>query len=514
MSQKAAVSEQPSTPTDLSNTARDDGYCREIDDLYARSAHKVIGRMAASFLDAEMICPIELLHGYRHALKLSNSGTMLTGFVQQVAIAQVKGTKKPVGERVRELFALTDSALLRVKKLSEEIGTKPPSMALLNALSAVTASAKIKPSLVVLTAHLADAQGWTDKIDRLITLFDGAPGPAAEADFDQMLGDILGRPAALASVLGPVNTPEGRIRQVVALIRNEDLPEGLSKLPVPAQLDRLSQLLRRRALPASRKALGIQAVRVLAGGKSLASTVPIEEFRAIRRVAILMASGSMGGIDDDVRPLLEQRMGRVVTPENLAELTADTPELADKLGRAIDLLDGAVGAGPRGIALNFLNHLFGHRDFERDMRPSAPGQAEKIRALQQLLTRANLHDTRRSNYIDRLGALLQAPKAKAAQYAEPAPAEYVLLGGKKIPLLQWTADTLMFGALERPLAPGQQLQVSICVRTGQGEVMLKAEATVAHYEGGYASANYSCPDPAQSGLISAHFAAKANPPKS
>ncbi|MBM3601879.1 MAG: hypothetical protein FJX35_27100 [Alphaproteobacteria bacterium] len=477
-------------------------------DLYGSAALGAIGRIAAPYLDQAQVTQTELLHDYGHAVKLANAGTTLTGFVQQAAIEQVKVTGGPVAERVRELFGFTDAALSQAKALTDELAGAPPlTTERLNQLAPMGAAR----ANAALTRHLADAPGWRDKIERILALFGPALAPPAEKLLDDLLAEILSRPAALTAVLDPAPTAETRITLLIMMVRREPLPPPLPAEAAPLR-DRFAGLMAQRELPACRAVMTTQAVRQLIQAQTVAARQPLAEFQALRRLLALFERGGLDLHGEDIGALFAKRMGNVVTLESLDELIGPTKGLVEKLARVVQLIDQVVGPLPREVLINYLKYLFDHRDVARDITTHIEdhvAQAARVELLMRLLAASSVPDVRKHRYLEILKPALERLRGadrRTGLRAAAVASDYVIIEAVKVPLRNWSAIGLLFGPIQGTVNPGQHFRIGVRVRTHRGNVLFDAEANIVRCENGMVAAKYRCLGHAEEQIIQAHFA--------
>lgn len=493
----------PSAPS----ARRDPSYCRAPADIYATAARRVAARAAASYLDQVQLTPLELLHHHEHATKFANAGTTLTAAVQQVAIEQVKATGQSVSERVRELFTYTDAALVLSKSLSEAQASSPALT--VERLNELAASEDTKPAYAALAKHLADATTWPQKIERIVALLAPALSAPAEILLDELLAEVMNRPAALNAVLDPAATAEARIILLIAMLRREPIPGEPSPLR-----DLVAGVLARRELPICRIAMTTLALRDLATSHRLTSSKPDEELGGIRRVAAAFGKGGLKVSDEMVNKFIEKRYSRAVTMETLPELVSQSAPLAFKIDRLVELVDQVVGATPREVLLKYLKFLFEQRDFEKDImtgKDDATVEA-KLEAMIKRFENSTMPQTRRAHYLEQLRGVLNKIRSgdrRNGGRAGAAAADYVMFDGERVPLRNWSTVGLLFGPVAAQLKPDQKLRVVVRVRTDRGPLQFDAEATVVRSQDGEVAAKYQCVNQSHDKIIQGHFARRA-----
>ncbi|MSP88115.1 MAG: hypothetical protein EXQ92_04780 [Alphaproteobacteria bacterium] len=485
---------------------RDKSLCRDAPDLYSSDARKLIGRIAAAFLDEKRLIPTELLHSYPHALALADAGTTLTGYVQQVAIAQVKDTNKPVGDRVRELFTYTDAALQVARGLSE-VAAAAPALTVQRLGELAANEDDLKPAYAALAHHLAGAAGWEEKMSRVVALFAGAATPAVPL-LDQVLAEFLARAPALALVLAGAPNAEARIVGLLALARREAVPDGV---PLRTQL---AALFARIALPACHAVLIDHAMQDLAANHGLTTGKPADELDAMRRVKAAFGRGGLPLPEAVIAALIDKRMTRAVTTETLADLVGQTAPMMFRLERTIELIGRVSGIAPREILLKYPRFLIEQRDLAKELEPSRlddEAHNARLDKLVQSLLEANVPAARKETFLERLRAAVVQARSGGKGRGPAQPGDFVMIKESRMTLHNWSAIGLLFGPVAAgiQIAPPQQVRVTVSVRTDRGPLTFDADATVMRIDDGEVAAKYKCIKQADDKIIKGYFERRA-----
>ncbi|HEX9461725.1 MAG TPA: hypothetical protein VGB82_03925 [Alphaproteobacteria bacterium] len=339
----------PSAPT----------ICREPNDLFAANAKRVIGRLCREFLDKSILTPTELLHAPDKQQEYLNRGTEYQAAVQKAAMAQAQAARQNVAQRVRELYNVVDGA---VRDTAERLKAKPPS-AIEPAGFAAFVDAARKAELTeahdlfvnaALTLYLAPAKTWTEKIDRLRALADGATEAAVVLPLiDEVLSEIVESKAALRELFGPSETM-GRFLEALA---------DMLVAPQPATMDipearRLREMISRHPLPETRAALLRQLRRSLEAKTPLASGAPPADLNAhLRLLDVLIKAGDATGGENTI-DLFGQRLPRVLSVDTLSAALRALPKVDDKLVRALEIHRRLATSPGRLQVRQYVEYLF------------------------------------------------------------------------------------------------------------------------------------------------------------
>src|SRR5579864_4343483 len=183
--------------------------CVTPQDLYNLHARDRIGRLLEGWLARHKATPFELLHRADLLEKLEAAGNELQHAVQKIAVPEAQARGLSVHELIRSFQTLIERSITRVIR-DTRAGRfpvfEPPSFA-----PAIDRATKDAEPLYVLAGgvagYLSTAQGWGDKVMRLLDLADAAPqeprarGLAFQV-LQQPLAEILESRAALSELLG------------------------------------------------------------------------------------------------------------------------------------------------------------------------------------------------------------------------------------------------------------------------------------------------------------------------
>lgn len=409
----------PPTPT----------ICRAPSDLYAANARRAIGRLCRDFLDGVMLTPTELLYSPEKQHQYLNRGTDYQAAVQKAAMAQAPAAKQNVAQRVRELYNVVDTAVRetaeRLKgKTPEPIDPKTFAEFIIASRKAELTETRDFYVNVALTAHLADAKTWTEKIERLRIIADNVTDAALVMPLvDDILSEIVASKTALRELFGPAETL-GRSIEMTADLLMAPRPAALT---LPENGQRFRDFLSRHPLPETRAALLRQLRRSLESKAPLASGPPPADLNAhLKLLDVLIRAGDAVGGENTV-DLFCERLPRVLTVDTLNAALHPLPKLDDRLIRALEIHRRLQAAPGRLQIRQYVDFVF---ETERLLQVLAKEQDTIAHKLQRL---TRLHDALVSSGLS--GAAL-------TKFAEP-------LAALQADLIR---DTKLFEKIEREAA--------------------------------------------------------------
>ncbi len=199
--------EQKSRPLGLSGTAEGAPYCTDLAELYGFESRVVIGRLLRQFLDRFQVTPTELLHGWGHARRLDEQGTLMGAAIHAVARHHGDAHKVAVAGRVKELRALVDRALVRAR---DAAGRK--SLPAFDGADLAATSRRIERAvgpeehdfvfLAQLTQHLAGTSSLVGKMELLVKLMARSDDERLSALLEGVVADGLGSADVVKELLG------------------------------------------------------------------------------------------------------------------------------------------------------------------------------------------------------------------------------------------------------------------------------------------------------------------------
>jgi hypothetical protein len=383
--------------------------CVTPQDLYSAHARDRIGRLLEAFLNRNHATPFELLHRPDLVEMLDAAGNELQHAVQKIAVPEAQARGISVHELIRSFQSLIERAITRV--LGDGRRERFPSLAG-EGFAAVTERVAAEPEAAYLmggavAAHLADGEGWSDKLMRLLDLADAAPqetGPRRLAFevLEQPLSEILESRTGLAELLGPSLDLGGQLAAMTQLVAREAVaalvamePQVARSLPpLQGAAMRLADWLSQPPFAGTRAAVGRRILRELMGPRRLRPTSPKQEIELLRALgmALTAASGQLLPLER-VQEAFAARSRMMVTSEFVEALLGRDNSARGETDLLIWLCENVVGVANKREAARYLVSHVGSLRFEKELRTAleAPGQRlATLAGMQKAAARAGL----------------------------------------------------------------------------------------------------------------------------
>ena len=406
MSSDNSQQNEPSQEQTLAKAA----YCTEPHHFYAPHARDLIGRLLRNFLDSLRITPTELLHSVAYQRKLMMAGNVLEGAVQKACLAQVKDTPTSVTVRIKEMHALVESVTKRVR--AQEQGYGIEKMDADECLQALTKSAAEPDSNAkdfkmnrLATRYMESSDGWSDKFARLFNIFKqlssgaAAKNPRNVAFGDTILGEIIRSKAGLDMVIGDFASLEERLNDIAALYRGDYEPnEGVADIETSRKI---AALFHDHKLTSSRAGLAYHVYSALTGRTNVLSRDVVVELAAIARLidALKVETGFIGGVK--TYDLLERRISRTLSVENLGEKLRQLPNKVDQVRTLVKVHDILVGQANKRLVRNYVDYVMEDREFGAKLLSGDADRGELVGRpgdLYKIFSESDLADIQKNKY--------------------------------------------------------------------------------------------------------------------
>ncbi len=374
--------------------------CSTPADLYTPHAREKIGRVLEEWLRRRGVTAFELLHSPALAEALDGGGADLQGAVQRIAIPDSQASGRPLHDSLRHFQALAERAIARVvadgrRAAFPEVDPSTFAVAAGRLCGAADAGYLLGGGVA---AHLASAQGWRGRFERLVALAEAAPdvGPGralALRVLEPPLGEILGGRAGLNELAGgPVDTGGGLALLVrlaasreAAAVETVD-PTLMQPLPALTGLAaRLQRLLELEAFELVRAATLRRILAELNGPRRLKPTDPEGEIALLRALAGVLGAAAGPRLPlDDVRAAFVERSRRLVAADFVEALIADRAGPLAEARALFKLAENVTGAANRRAAARWLEASLGSLRFESAIRQGPDPPGAKLAALADL----------------------------------------------------------------------------------------------------------------------------------
>jgi len=489
-------------------------YCRTPDDILGPAARALLGQLARPWLDQSGLAPVEVLYCGRHLQRFTGSANVFASLVQRIAILQVRRSRRPVGERVKELLSLGDALeaeLRRQEKAlhgSYNLGRDIDADTILRIETLLT----MRQATMMVVALLDRAGNCAGKLDLLIDLQRRAVTALLKDVVDAVLAEILEAEAAAAALTGS-GPPLQKI------VNSLHLLNGNATLMVLPAADRprayaLAGLLRQRGLPLARARLAARIGQLAAAAQPLAAADPATELRALltlgRALPQIGDRHGQPGTDAALDATLRGRLSRLVNGATLETvLAAEAPDYGPRLLAALALHDlVSTGAAAAAVSL-YIDALFERPDFETRFVAAPAQRAETIRRLRAAVGGSLLPAARKGALLMRLqtlaGEAAKLPGGSGATRSKAGPEDAVYIGEQRIPLLHWGPAGLVFGPVPAGIGIGRYIPLTVRIRNPFISIAFETEATLVRMEDRIVSARYEVWDNDTDRRIRRHF---------
>ena len=463
---------EPAKPK--SKTAVEDAgpLCVSPADLYSIHARERIGRLLEPWLLRHRATAFDLLHRPDLVEQLEASGVEIQHAVQKIAIPEAQAKGVSVHEVIRGFQKLIQRTIERIlthhrQAVFPDLAKEP----FAEATARMTGDAEGAYKLGVgVAGALQTAQGWGEKVDRLLDLADRAPTEKKARSLafqvlEQPLAEILGARAGLAEILGPELDLGGSLLALSRMAASVSVDALVAADPRVAHLTpplsgpaaRLANWLDSPHFDAVRRAIAKRVLGELTSPRRLRPGDPVGEIEVMRALAmVLTAAAGRILLSDDIKDAFAHRSQSLVTSDFVDGYLDQGQTALEDIQALIRLAENvAGGVNKRKAAQWLVANVTGPR-FEREMRDGPEPPAAKLLALAELqraLGRVGLQDSDLGELCARVGAVGDA--------------------------VEKAADLL--GSIARAnIAPGQKLAVLLKMAAGEaapsGPVAARAKA--------------------------------------
>ncbi|CAN5267390.1 hypothetical protein BH09PSE2_BH09PSE2_04790 [soil metagenome] len=387
------------TPTD------DQGpLCITPQDLYSAHARERIVRLMGGWLKRKAVTAFELLHRADLVEQLEASGVEIQHALQKIAIPEAQARGLSVHEVIRQLQGLVDRAMARVMK--DGRAKSFPTLTAQTFAAEAERLAEHPERLYILSggvAHfLADANGWLDKAERLITLAEHAPEggraralalAAVEPPMSEILGqagglnDLFGADLDLGASLAALTTLAAP--REAAMIRRMDAGVAKALPPLPPVAQRLAALIEHEAFEGVRAAIGKRVLAELNSPRRLRPDDAEGEIVLLRALAMVLTASAGRLLQlEDVQTAFVDRSKRLVAADFVTAFVAElAPSEAGALQEAralVRLSENVVGVMNKKAACRWLTGALEALRFEKDVRSTQQSPTARLAALADL----------------------------------------------------------------------------------------------------------------------------------
>ena len=327
--------------------------CKKLDDIYRPEARRAIWSLLQKPMQGWQITPLELLHHQGHLQRLNDTGQILQGAVQRVAISQVQKTGQKVNDRVLDLYSFANEALGELKKLTIEDNIPD-----IEDGNLIRLSKKLKEDpnwrrtfMMALARFFHSYKTVDDKFKKVLEWLGLYDDPRVLEILDRYLADFLSQSQYLQTILGEEENLGDAMLGLVDFIRGSrkftpDMHKGAI---------RINALLRDQFLPETRAALSHRFLETLCGNKSFVANNPFKSIQYHSRLLARMhiADGEHVGGEEAVEAL-KDRCERMTGPTTIATILGNENYTLDRAEKLLKVSEGVIGGVNKRTIANYL----------------------------------------------------------------------------------------------------------------------------------------------------------------
>lgn len=375
--------------------------CVAPSDLYSIHARERIGRLLDSWLTREQATPFELLHRPDLIEKLDASGMELQHAIQKIAIPEAQERGVSVHEVIRTFQRLIKSAIERV--LGDARKGKLPDVDREGFAVAAERLTQQPDRLYLLgagvAATIANGEGWSDKVNRLLDLADAAPqSPGARAlafeVLEQPLAEILGSRAGLADLLSDSDMDLGAtLAAMTRLAAAEEVELLIGIEPTVAKVmpalegpaARLANWLDGPHFEGVRSAIARRVLDELKGPRRLRPDDAEGEIQVLRVLAMALtaAAGRLMPLER-VQEVFTERSRMLMRGDFVEAYLGPSRSALNEVEALLWLAENVTGGANKRAAARWISANIDGLRFEKEMRFGPDSPAAKLHALADL----------------------------------------------------------------------------------------------------------------------------------
>ncbi|MEO8114498.1 MAG: hypothetical protein ABI655_08960 [Phenylobacterium sp.] len=398
--------------------------CVTPQDLYTVHARDRIGQLLEAWLNRNRATPFELLHRPDLIETLEAAGSELQHAIQKIAVPEAQARGRTVHDLMRTFHALVQRAIDRVMRDSRK-GVLPDIDKEGFAVCCVRLARDPEGTYLVgagVAASIAPARSWTEKINRLLDLADGAPAEGAPrklavAVLEQPLAEILVCRPGLDDILGKGMDLGGDLAALTRLAACEavealiGIEPSVAKVmpPLSPGAKRLAAWLGAEDFADVRTALGKRILRELNGPRRLRPTDAAGEIDVLRGLAMSLtaAAGKLLPLED-VQSAFSARSKMLVTGDFVEAYLGPNKTAREEAEALVWLAENVIGPANKRLAARWLAAVISSLRFDQELKTSAETPANKLAALaalQRAVGRCGLMEEDRDPIQAKLGAM-------------------------------------------------------------------------------------------------------------
>ncbi|MBE7637977.1 hypothetical protein GUA87_14055 [Sneathiella sp. P13V-1] len=317
--------------------------CKSASDLYLSNSRREIFNVLRKPLEGWKITPVELLYCAEHVQRLNDTGQILQGAVQKVAIAQIQKTGQKVNERVLELYNFTNEILqdLKTHRQKSDLGIdQNEDLEKLKQHLADNEDPR-KDFFVALSHYFNRLPNLSDKFEKTLEFIEKYDDEEILDILDHYLADHLLWSANVKVLLGEEENLGEGLLALIDLIRGQLRPRADRHYII----DKLNSLYADNKMSISRKTLVHKLTTGLTGNASFDTTSLLQNILYHRKIAQALHLGGEKYIgESETYDALKNRCEKLTGSTTIGNLLEGLDHPLDRVERLLDASAGFVGA--------------------------------------------------------------------------------------------------------------------------------------------------------------------------
>lgn len=399
--------------------------CNGPADLYLPPARETIQRVLDDWLRRQRATPFELLHRPDLVEKLEAAGMEVQHAIQKVSIPESQVTGQPVHEIIRSYQKLSEQAFERLIKAGRSRLFPEVTPQTIAAVAAKLAGNADRVFLMGggVAAHIASAETWHEKVDRLLDLVEGAPEELkaralCHVVIEQPLSEIVASRAGLQDLIGGETLDLGgglaalvRIAapsEVAALIRMEP---GLAHQlpPLTGAAVRLGKHMDAGAFKVLGTVLARRVINELMGPRRLRPADAKAEIDLLRALAMALTASAGRLLSlEEVQDAFVRRSKTIVTADFVEAYLGHDDTAGAEAMALVKLCDNLAGAANKRQGARWLMGCIEALKFETEFRKGSEPAMTRLTGLatlQRAVFHADLPEKETRDITQKLGEI-------------------------------------------------------------------------------------------------------------
>jgi hypothetical protein len=354
--------------------------CQKPEDLYLPEARRAIYASLKKALSGWNITVLELLYGAENVQRLNDTGQILQGAVQKIAISQVQKTGQKVNERVLELYGLTNEILQELKTRRQTSDLSIKQGADLKSLYDMVRSGSDpkKDFFIALTHYFKSIPKIDAKFEKILSFLQDYDDEDILYFLDHYLADFLNAPEHVKKLLGEEENLGDAMLSLIDLIKGNAVLHPDRHIV----LARLNDLMKANRLPETRRSLVHKFKGSLRSNASFDKKDPLSNVLYHRRILSNMQlpdDRHVGG--KEAIDLLYGRCEKMTGSSSIALYLGDLEHPLQRAEKLLDVAMGFVGTANLRALANYILPIL-ESEYNRKIIISEAG--EDIRTLNRM----------------------------------------------------------------------------------------------------------------------------------